>query len=157
MALAVSTYASSYSSGRTSFGAVTSLRATTPDRSATSVLSEDEAPPGWKPLSPAPASASRALTVTAPIPGDPEATIKKLETLRDTALAPPPRSAEDLALAQLAHTRIIQADARLREQEAMAQADERQARREFERDQAEAAYAQLAAEPGRQTARSMRI
>lgn len=157
MALAVSTYASSYSAGRTSFGAVNSLRSTTANRGATGALSEDEAPSrALLRASPQP-SGSRALTVTAPIPGDPEATIKKLEVLRDTALAPPPRSAEELALAQLAHTRIIQADARLREQEAMAQADERQARREFERDQAEAAYAQLSTGSALQTARFMRI
>lgn len=144
MTLAVSTYAS----GRTAFGAVNQIRAAIADRRLPDALSQEDTPASI----PQRASGSRALTITAPIPGDPEATIEKLETLRDTALAPLPRSAEELALAQLAHTRMIQADAMLRAQEQLARIDARQARQLFERDQAQAAYAQLASGAATQSA-----
>lgn len=52
------------------------------------------------------------------VPGDPEATIRKLETVRQAALAPAQPSAQDRAVAAQAEVDIREAEAELREQRA---------------------------------------
>lgn len=55
---------------------------------------------------------------TGTVPGDPEATIRKLETVRQAALAPAQPSAQDRSVAAQAEVGIREAEAELREQRA---------------------------------------
>lgn len=55
---------------------------------------------------------------TGTVPGDPEATIRKLETVRRAALAPAQPSAQDRAVASQAEVGIREAEAELREKRA---------------------------------------
>lgn len=55
---------------------------------------------------------------TGTVPGDPEATIRKLETVREAALAPSSPSAQDRSVAAQAEVGIREAEAELREKRA---------------------------------------
>ncbi|MDG9925943.1 MULTISPECIES: putative metalloprotease CJM1_0395 family protein [unclassified Pseudomonas] len=70
---------------------------------------------------------------TSPIPGDPEATLRKMELVQRAALAPAEPSAQDLRVAAEAAAQATQARAELaelRREEAVAAAEERATRRE---------------------------
>ncbi|WJN59132.1 putative metalloprotease CJM1_0395 family protein [Pseudomonas sp. SO81] len=70
---------------------------------------------------------------TGPIPGDPEATLRKMELVQRAALAPAEPSAQDLRVAAEAAAQATQARAELaelRREEALAAAEERATRRE---------------------------
>jgi len=70
---------------------------------------------------------------TSPIPGDPEATLRKMELVQRAALAPAEPSAQDLRVAAEAAAQATQARAELgelRREEALAAAEERATRRE---------------------------
>jgi hypothetical protein len=121
--------AAAYASGGASFGAVNPIRAAFMDRNAADELDESEV-----------ASKSRALIIKSPNRSDPEATIRELTDIRAEALEPP-RSAEELALAKLAHMRLIQAGAMLRAQEASEQVEA--AQKAFQKSLAQKAYGVL--------------
>jgi hypothetical protein len=70
---------------------------------------------------------------TSPVPGDPEATLRKMELVQRAALAPAEPSAQDLRVAAEAAAQATQARGELgelRREEAIAAAEERAARRE---------------------------
>jgi hypothetical protein len=70
---------------------------------------------------------------TSPIPGDPEATLRKMELVQRAALAPAEPSVQDLRVAAEAAAQATQARGELgelRREEAIAAAEERAARRE---------------------------
>ena len=67
---------------------------------------------------------------TSPIPGDPEATLRKMELVQRAALAPAEPSAQDLRVAAEAAAQATQARAELGREEAVAAAEERATERE---------------------------
>ncbi|MGQ7959746.1 putative metalloprotease CJM1_0395 family protein [Pseudomonas sp. SP16.1] len=78
---------------------------------------------------------------TAPVPNDPEATLRKMEVIQRAALAPAEPSAQDRRLAAQAQAQAVQARvelAELRREEAVAAAEARQTREEARRGEEQA-------------------